>query len=127
MLILKAPYPAVRTTTLLPSPKFDDSVSIKATVKTMRAMDGTLYTHVRSSGNKKTLKWDFEVSRHKALELRDFIDKYNTSKIQVVDHNNVTWIGFLKNNPFEFIGAGRAGPSWPGGETMTITLEFEEI
>lgn len=126
MLILKAPYPAVRTTTVLPSPKFDDSVALKAVVKTMRAMDGTLYTHVRSSGNKKSVKWDFEISRNKALELREFIDKYNTSKIQAIDHNNVTWVGFLKNNPFEFTGAGRAG-GWPGGETMTITLEFEEI
>ncbi len=126
MFIIKAPYPAMRTTLLLPSPKFDDSVALTATVMTMRAMNGTLYTHVKSRSGRKTLRWDFEISRHKALEFREFIDVYCASKLHVTDHNNTVWIGYLKNNPFEFTGQGRAGLNWPGGETMVVSIEFEE-
>lgn len=125
MFMLRAPYPAPQTTTVLPSPAFGDTVALTSTVKTMRAMDGTLYTHVQERTGRKRLRWDFQISRNKALELREFIDKYFGSVIQVIDHNNDKWVGFLKNNPFEFTGRGRA-PSWPGQETMTVTIEFEE-
>lgn len=124
--ILKAPYPAVRTTTLLPSPKWGDSKALTATVLTMRAIDGTLYTYVKSRNGRKKFQWEFEISRHKALELREFINSYRGALIQVIDHDGDSWVGYLRNNPFEFTGAGRAGDGWPGRETMNITLEFEE-
>jgi hypothetical protein len=89
-------------------------------------MDGTLYTNVKTRAGRKRFRWDFEISRHKAIELREFINSYFGSCIQVTDHNNETHVGYLKNNPFEFSGVGRAGPAWPGGETMSITIEFEE-
>lgn len=126
MFIIKGPYPAVHTTTVLPNPLFGDSQALTATVQTMRMMDGTLYTYVKSRAGRKRLRWDFEISRHKAIELREFLDCYQGSLLQVVDHDGVTWIGYLKDNPFEFTGASRAGDWWPGGETMTVILEFEE-
>jgi hypothetical protein len=89
-------------------------------------MNGVLYTYVKARAGRKKFQWEFEIARNKALELREFINSYNGQLIQVIDHDGDTWIGYLRNNPFEFAGAGRAGPSWPGGETMTITLEFEE-
>jgi hypothetical protein len=45
--------------------------------------------------------------------------------MQITDHNDDVWVGNLMNNPFEFGGSGRA-VAFPGGETMDITLEFEE-
>jgi len=125
MFILRAPYPALQTTTLLPSPKFGDNTGLKATVTTMRSMNGTLYTYVQSREEGKKLRWDFELSRDKAKELREFINSYFDVQIHITDHDDVIWIGYLKNNPFEFEGGSRAG-GWPGGETMTVTLEFEE-
>lgn len=127
MFIIKGPYPRVKTTTVLPSPLWGDSSALASTVQTMRTMDGTLYTYVKDRAGRKRLRWDFELSRHKAIELREFINSYVGSKLQVIDHVNVSWFGYLKNNPFEFTGAGRAGDWWPGGETMTVLLEFEEI
>lgn len=123
--ILKAPYPAVVTTTLLPSPSWGDSKGITATVTRMRSMDGTLYTYVKTRDGRKKFQWDFEMSRNKALELREFINSYNSSLIQVTDHDGDTWIGYLRNNPFEFTAVSRA-KDWPGDETMSVTLEFEE-
>jgi len=124
--ILKAPYPGVQTTTLLPSPKWGDSKALTATVLTMRSINGTLYTYVKSRNGRKKLQWEFEVSRHKALELREFINSYRGALIQVIDHDGDHWVGYLRNNPFEFVGAGRAGDGWPGRETMSSMLEFEE-
>lgn len=126
MFTIRAPYPYVTTTTVMPSPRFSDSKALGAIVNRMRAMDGTLYTYVNSKNARRKYLWSFELSRHKALELREFLDSYFSQKIQVTDHNNTTIVGYVKNNPFDFEGAGRAGPEWPGEETMTITLEFEE-
>jgi len=124
--IIKAPFPSTRTTTLLPSPKFGDSKALTATVTSMRAIDGTLYTYVKSRNGRKKFNWTFELSRHKALELREFINSYYGALVQIIDHDGDEWIGYLRNNPFEFAGAGRAGDGWPGGETMTVILDFEE-
>ena len=123
--ILRAPYPAAQTTTLLPSPKWGDSKSLASTIKTMRSIDGTLYTYVKSRNSRKKFQWEFELSRNKALELREFINSYRGTLIQVIDHDADSWIGYLRNNPFELSGVGRA-VNWPGGETMQIMLEFEQ-
>lgn len=124
--LIKAPYPGVRTTTLLPPPRWGDSKTLTSTIQTMRAIDGTLYTYVKSRNGRKKFQWEFEIARNKALELREFINSYRGALIQVMDHDGDTWIGYLRNNPFEFTGAGRAGANWPGQETMDIILEFEE-
>jgi len=124
--ILKAPYPAVRTTTLLPSPEWGDSKALTGTVSTMRTMDGTLYTYVQSRDGRRKFNWQFNIARNKALELRAFITSYIGKTIQVIDHDGDEWIGYFMSNPFEFAGSGRAGDGWPGGETMTIIIEFEE-
>lgn len=123
---LRAPYPGVQTTVLLPSPKWGDSKSLTATVQSMRSVDGTLYTYVKSRNGRKKYQWEFEIARNKALELREFINSYQSAMIQIIDHDGDRFLGYLRSNPFEFTGGGRAGPKWPGNETMTITLEFEE-
>jgi hypothetical protein len=124
--ILKGPYPGLQTTTLLPSPKWGDSKALTATVISLRTMNGNLFTYVKSRNGRKKFQWEFEIARNKALELREFINSYQGRLIHIIDHDGDTWIGYLRNNPFEFTGAGRAGPSWPGNETMSIILEFEQ-
>lgn len=122
---LKAPYPSLYTTTVLPSPKWGDSKALTATVKSLRSMNGTLYTYVKSRNGRRKFQWEFEVARNKALELREFINSYHGVLIQITDHDGDRWLGYLRNNPFEFTAMSRAA-SWPGGETMSIILEFEE-
>ncbi|KPK53357.1 MAG: hypothetical protein AMS22_07535 [Thiotrichales bacterium SG8_50] len=125
MFTLRAPYPSLQVTLVLPSPKFSDSVGLTSTMQISRAMDGTSYTYVKSRGGRKRLQWDFTVARNKALELRVFINAYYRLPIQVIDHDSNIWIGYLVNNPFESTGSGRA-VRFPGGEVMDLTLEFEE-
>jgi len=125
MFMLRAPYPAMQATVVLPSPNWGDSSGIASTLQILRAMDGTSYTYVHTKDGRKRLQWDFTIARNKALELRAFINSYYRTKVQVIDHNDDTWIGYLINNPFEHAGSGRA-VNFPGGETMDITLEFEE-
>jgi hypothetical protein len=125
MFILEAPYPNIQTTTLLPSPNWGDSIEPVAIVKALRAMDGTLYTYVKSKDQRKKHSWEFNISRDKALELEAFIRSYTSSKIKIVDHDNTIFIGYLQTNPSAFSGSGRA-PSVPGGEYMSVSINFEE-
>ncbi len=125
MFIIRAPYPYIATTTLLPSPVWSDSVSLAGTVSRMRTMDGTLYTYVTSRQGRKAFQWSFEVARNKAIELIEFFNAYFSQALQITDHNGDVWVGYIKNNPFELSGAGRAF-GWPGNETMQFTIEFEE-
>lgn len=127
MFQLQAPHPGLQTTTVLPSPKFGDSESLRAEVITKRAMDGTRYTYVKRKGGRK-LQWTFKVTRNKGLELRAFIQSYFASTIQATDHTGRVWVGKFVNNPFEFDTPSRGGPAiapMPRGEVQTITIEFE--
>lgn len=125
MFTMRAPYPYVTTTTVMPSPRFSDSQALGAIVNRMRAMDGTLYTYVNSKNGRRVYNWTFELARNKALEVREFLDSYFSQQIQVTDHTDTTIVGYVKNNPFDFEGVGRAS-GFPGDETMSITIEFEE-
>lgn len=122
---LRAPFPYMSTTTTLPSPQFSDSKALTATINRMRAIDGTLYTYVHSKNNRMRHVWQFNLSKHKAIELREFLDAYFSNQIQVTDHNGNILVGYVRNNPFEFIGEG-AAMDWPGDEMTSITIEFEE-
>ncbi len=127
MFYLQAPHPQIQTTSLLPNPVFGDSESLRVSMVTKRAMDGTLYTYVKRKGGRK-LQWTFNLTRNKGLEVRAFIQAYFASVIKVTDHTGRMWVGKLVNNPFELDTPRRAGPAispMPRGETQIITLEFE--
>jgi len=92
----------------------------------LRGMDGTAYTYVKPRNGRKRHQWELEISRHKALELREFLHSYFRKLVQVTDHGGNILVGYFRSNPFELMGSGRAGEGWPGGETMSIQLEFEQ-
>ena len=125
MFLLRSPYPSFDTTTVLPSPEFGDSEALRGIVKILRTMTGELYTYVSKKEGLKKLTWRFKTSKNKAKEVREFIKAYYGDPIQATDHNGDVWIGYLKNNPYEFEDVSRA-VSFPGGEMTTFTLELEE-
>jgi hypothetical protein len=130
MFQLSAPYPAIQTTSLLPSPQFSDSEAILDTVARKLAMDGTRYTYVKRRGGRRKLRWVFWLSRNKALELRAFLLAYFASKVQITDHNGRMWVGNFTSNPFEFDTPQAARPAiapMPRGELQAIDLEFEGV
>lgn len=124
---LTAPVPLIETTTVLPNPKFGDSEGTTGELNILRTVNGRRRTYVKSKGRRK-LKWDFNLSRNKALELFEFYRAYNSQSIFVQDHNNRRWVGFIVNNPFEIEMSRRGAPTrqdWPVGEICQVTLEFE--
>ena len=130
MFILQAPHPALEATTLLPNPQFGDGENLTDEVQVKRAMDGTLYTYVKTKNDRRRLEWTFRLTRNKALELRAFIQAYYATVIRVTDHNERVWVGHFVNNPFEFDTPSRAAPAiapMPRGETQEITIEFEGV
>src|SRR5271157_2331883 len=130
LFFLQAPYPNLQTMTVLPSPKFSDTMALTDAVMVKRAMDGTRYTYVKTKGGRRKLKWEFQLTRNKGLELRAFIQSYFASKIVVLDHKKRWWIGNFTSNPFEFDTTERAAPArqgWPRGEIQHISLEFEGV
>jgi len=125
MFKLEAPYPSVQTTIILPSPQWSDSIALTSSLKTMRAMDGSMYTYINKRNERKILHWTFLMSVDKMWELKAFIYAYFKNQIKIIDEQNNVRIGYLQNNPYEFLGAGRA-KSIPGGEITEIALDFEE-
>ena len=126
MIELAAPYPAIQTVTLLPNPQLGDGEAETCEVATKRAMDGTLYTYVKSKAGRRRLTLPLGLSRMKALELRAFIQSYFAAQVRLTDHLGQVWIGHFTSNPFEFSTPKRAG-GWPGGEMQMIQLEFEGV
>ncbi len=126
MLKLEAPYPAIQTTSFFPNPQLGDSENLTDEVITKRAMEGTLYTYVKTKNSRRRLVMEFIMGRMKALELKAFIRSYFASKMRLTDHLDRIWIGNLVNDPFEFSTPGLA-KEYAGRVKQTITLEFEGI
>jgi len=125
MFKLEAPFPGYQTTVLLPSPTWGDSEEIASSLTTARAMDGTLYTYTKQRQGRKRLRYTFVIARSKALELRAFLKVYYRTAMRITDHDDTVWIGYLQGNPFDMQGQSKA-VGFPGGETMTVNLQFEE-
>ena len=130
MFLIEAPMPAVTTNMFLPHPQFGDNESVTDAVQVKRAMDGTLYSYIKTKGGRRKLQWSFRMTRNRALQLRAFILTYSASQIRVTDHNDRVWVGYLTINPFEFNTPDRGAPAispMPRGETQEITIEFEGV
>ena len=121
--ILQAPYPVIETTTTLPNPQFSDVEGRKVQVEVRRSMNNTKRTYVKSN-ERRALTYSFRLTRAKALELRALVTAYYRSKLLLTNHKNERWLVNFTSNPFEFTGSERAADV-PGGEMVTISLNFE--
>ena len=95
-------------------------------MQTVRTMDGTLWTYIKKKRGRQVHQWDFMLSYHKSLQVKEFVNLYNSKAVRAYDHNGDEIIGYMTINPIEMSGAGRAG-GWPGGEAYTMVLQIEEI
>jgi hypothetical protein len=127
MFRIQGPYPAYKTTLLLPSPEMGNTRNLASTVQTLRTMDGTLYTYIKQKRNRKVHKWEFIASRDKSQEAKAFADAYMGNVIRIIDHEEVTHLGYVTLNPLELQGEGRAG-GYPGvPEAYRFSLQLEEL
>ena len=130
MMFLKAPYPVLQNVTVLPSPEFSDTESALSTITLKRAMNGTRYTHLRTSDVFKFL-WSFNLTRKKSLELIEFHRSYADKLWQITDHKNRELIGICMTNPLELTPQSRGvygtacSSAKTSYESVTVDLEFE--
>lgn len=123
MIEIQAPWPSAAQLITLPNPEFNDGENLAVAVTSKRAMDGTLYSYVKTTG-KTGLTWDFQITLKKARELRNFILDYYDAQWRVKDFRGDYWLVRPTRNPFEFISRGREMVS-NGRERWSITLELE--
>ena len=123
---LQAPYPAVVDTLLIPSAKFSNQKNKAHTLVRIRTGNGDLYTYIKKKRGRQVHQWDFVVSYHKSLEMKEFYRKYNSELVRLYDHNEDSFIGYLVINPWETDAEGRAG-GWAGNEAYRFTLQLEEL
>jgi hypothetical protein len=126
MFIIQGPVPSIQETILLPSPQFSDGEALTHELNVKRAVTGRVRVYVKRKPRRRLL-WDFLIDRQVALQLESFLRSFHSRKIQVVDHNNRRWHGWVINNPFEFNtgSSGRPDHSPTRGEMMATRLEFE--
>lgn len=125
MFVIQGPYPRMTQSLVLPSPRRGNSVGKANTLQVLRAMDGTMYTYVKSKRGRDVYRWDFMVARDKAVEVNSFIKANGTIKVKTTDHLDAQRIGFITINPLEMTGEGKA-LGWPGGEAYRFSIELEE-
>jgi hypothetical protein len=80
-------------------------------------MNGTLYTYINKNDRIK-LSYDFRITREKSTEIETFLDYYCDQEMRLIDHNDVSYRGYITNYPFEF------SRQFIKNET-TLRLEFE--
>lgn len=121
--IIAAPVPALQAYIVLPNPEFSDTEGQPVTVNFKRSMNGANKTYVKSNP-RRALTWQFRMTRAKAEELRRYLKSYFRAKLQVTDHKDVIWTGYLTNDPFEFASEAKA-QGWPGREMVNLSVEFQ--
>lgn len=111
---------------LLPNPQLGDGEAPRDTVQLRRAMDGTVYTYVRRTGDRRELDLQFFITRMKSLELIEFTRSYHSWPIQLTDHLDQVWVGNITTDIVDIEMAERA-PDKPGGEMVTVRFQFEGV
>lgn len=123
--VLQAPASLIRTVTVLPSPSVGDSYAPRDEVTVNISMNGTKRTYVRRPGTYKLL-FAFKIDIMKAFEVFAFIEEYCASEIQLIDHHDRLWRGYLITNPNEIRKvADQKLRSNCNLEMCTISLEFQ--
>lgn len=87
---------------ILPNPQIGNSESLNVGVKYIRAMDGTLFGHSKSS-EAKAYTWDFsEVEVGLMKEVRLFLISNRNKTITAIDEFDTTVVGILKVSDIPF-------------------------
>lgn len=95
---LQAPHGLIQTTSKLPSPFLDNGEALDVVMNRRRAMDGTLHSYVKTTGE-KNLTYTFLLDRLKALEVKEFVRVYIDEYIRLTDHNSDVWKVRLTSEP----------------------------
>jgi hypothetical protein len=107
----------------LPRPEFGDTQTGVNKLNLLRSMTGNVFTYKHTS-NRFQLKYPFELTRLKVLELRTFIQNNYNNYIIMTNWKGSVWVVKLTNNPFAI--SNKSYTTTDYGRS-TITLEFEGV
>lgn len=125
MIQFQAPYPAYEAILFMPTPDMQDGERPESYISVRRAMSGDTYTHVtQGQPNKIHYRWSFNITRKKALELKEFIRLYTGARWNVVWPGKTDIVVNLLINPLQLDMAFRAIVA-DSLEAIPIELEFE--
>lgn len=108
---------------VLPPPLFGDKESIKGELKLHKTIGGILYAYGKRTYS-RILKYTFQLSRTKGLELSDFCEKYKDLLIKLENWKGEIWYCYIINNPIVFNTVSRISPQ---RELVSVDLEFDGI
>jgi hypothetical protein len=115
----------VFTAVVLPSPELGDVRRPELVVDQKRGMTGELTTYVKSSP-RKTLEFEFNLSRLKALEVEAFLKIFYRAEWLMVLHDDTQWRTKLVSNELRRVTSERAD-GYPGGELVVFSLVVSGI
>jgi hypothetical protein len=109
----------------LPDPELGDGETWDLRTQLRLSMDGTINTFISTPSLKKQIMNFTLRTRNKAWELVQFLKNTMGSQTTLVDHNNVTWTGYIITDPTELTvesrGLGVVAPK----EFTNVELVFE--
>lgn len=109
---------------VMPNPKLGDGERHANTVTVRRAMDGTVRTIIQKR-SAKVLRWTFELTRIKALEVQDYIKKHGHKKLDILGFG-YNGVGYFLTSPTELEMVARwASQCSDGHEKVNFSIEFE--
>jgi len=117
--ILQAPYPGSLFTLYLPKPLFDDAENIIADTVIKKSMSNITRSLIKTTCT-RSLKYTFSLSKLKGIELKNFINLYNSEYIKLQNWKGEEWKVKLVTNPVEYVISDRHG-------TTEVNLVFEGI
>ena len=117
---LRAPHPTIKTTTILPNPKFLDSRRTQSSVQIKRTPTRVI-SHPKTS-DKYTLVLPFQLTRMKGLELEAFANAYQTVDWHVTLHDGSEWAARLVGPFVQTPVTRQSDRTETGKEAVDITL-----
>lgn len=108
----------------LPPPIFGDSQRVISTIVPNRAINGTLYTHVKST-QRQRLNYKWSLKRQKSWELENYIRDHFADWHTMVDWKGYHWVVKITNMPIAFVATERGYECVGNKEVHTVDLEFE--
>lgn len=125
MIRLEGTYDTPTVVTLIPSPVVEDTQGLEDQINFGQSMDGTRYTYVKST-NDKRLSYTFQnIGRGKILEIQEFFRTFRGEFIRLINFRGETWKVFVDADSINFQTDKRSVNS--GGsrkEAGSFTLEF---
>lgn len=122
---LHSPWPGPTTVTRLPNPDLANARRLGSSMRLKRSMTGSIVTHIKKRTVSKVHKFQFTLTRYKALEVLEFMRIHLGVTMKLLWGVEVL-IGVIKTNPTEIALTQRAIVA-DSVEATSFSFEFETV